>query len=108
MKKANAPWLVGAALCGLAAACSGSKSEPGTGPTTVDTGPAPQPIPIRRLTNDEYASSVADLFPGFTMPQFAFLPDPKVLGFTNFSSSQTGSLVWAEQYEAAAEAIAKL
>ncbi len=71
-------------------------------------GPAPQPIPIRRLTNDEYTASVADLFPGFTMPQFAFLPDPKVLGFTNFSSSQTGSLVWAEQYEAAAEAIAKL
>jgi len=106
MKKANAPWLMGAALCALAAACNGgNKTEP---PSTVDVGPAPQPVPIRRLTNNEYASSVADLFPGFTMPQFAFLPDPKVLGFTNFSSSQTGSLVWAEQYEAAAESIAKL
>ncbi len=105
MKKANAPWLMGAALCGLVAACNGNKSEPGP---AVAIGPAPQPVPIRRLTNDEYASSVADLFPGFTMPSFPFLPDPKVLGFTNFSSSQTGSLVWAEQYEAAAEAIAKL
>jgi hypothetical protein len=106
MIKLNAPWLMGAALCGLAVACNGSKSsEPAS---TEAVGPAPQPVPIRRLTNDEYTSSVADLFPGFTMPQFAFLPDPKVLGFTNFSSSQTGSLVWAEQYEAAAEAIAKV
>jgi hypothetical protein len=91
MKRANAPWLVGAALCGLAAACSGNKSEP----TPVAIGPGPQPNPIRRLTNDEYAASVADLFPGFTMPEFSFLPDTQVLGFTNFSSSQTGSLVWA-------------
>jgi hypothetical protein len=107
MKKAIAPWLMGAALCGLAVACNGNtKSEP-PGPTGA-VGPAPQPVPIRRLTTGEYASSVADLFPGFTMPQFSLLQDPKVLGFTNFSSSQTGSLVWAEQYEAAAEAIAKL
>jgi hypothetical protein len=107
MKKAIAPWLMGAALCGLAVACNGNgKTEP-PGPTGP-VGPAPQPVPIRRLTTGEYAASVADLFPGFTMPQFPLLQDPKVLGFTNFSSSQTGSLVWAEQYEAAAETIAKL
>ncbi len=105
MKKTKAPWLVGAVVCGLAAACSGNKNEPAA-PAAI--GPGPQPIPIRRLTNAEYTSSVADLFPGFTMPQFSFLPDPQVLGFTNFSSSQTGNLVWAEQYEAAAESIAML
>src|ERR1051326_1237378 len=67
-------------------------------PEKIDTsGPPPQPVPIRRLTNPEYAASVADLFPGYTIPQINFVPDPKVLGFTNLSSSQTGSLVRMEQ-----------
>jgi hypothetical protein len=70
-------------------------------------GPAPQAVPIRRLTNAEYQATVADLFPGFTLPEINFLSDAKVLGFTNLSSSQTGNLVWAEQHEAAAEAIAR-
>src|SRR5215813_11292053 len=65
-------------------------------------GPPPTPVPIRRLTNAEYAASVADLFPGYTMPEIIFVPDPKVLGFLNLSSSQTGSLVRMEQYESAA------
>jgi hypothetical protein len=70
-------------------------------------GPPPTPVPIRRLTNAEYAASVADLFPGYTIPELNFVPDPKVLGFINLSSSQTGSLVRMEQYEAAAFAIAQ-
>jgi hypothetical protein len=81
----------------------------GCRPDTVDkNGPPPTAVPIRRLTNAEYVASVADLFPGYTMPQINFVPDPKVLGFTNLSSSQTGSLVRMEQYESAALAISQL
>jgi len=75
----------------------------------IDTvGPPPQPVPIRRLTNGEYQASIADLFPGYTMPQISLVPDPKVLGFTNLSSSQTGSLVRMEQYESAALAVSQI
>jgi hypothetical protein len=70
-------------------------------------GPPPVQVPIRRLTNAEYTASVADLFPGYTMPEIVFVPDPKVLGFVNLSSSQTGSLVRMEQYESAALTIAQ-
>jgi Protein of unknown function (DUF1592)/Protein of unknown function (DUF1588)/Protein of unknown function (DUF1595)/Protein of unknown function (DUF1587)/Protein of unknown function (DUF1585) len=88
------------ALCVFAGAgCSLPKAD--------SAGPAPTPVPIRRLTNPEYKASVADLFPGYTMPEMSFVPDPKVLGFTNLSSSQTGSLVHMEQYESAAQAIAQ-
>ena len=105
MKKAIAPWLMGAALCGLAVACNGnSKSEP-PGPTGP-LGPAPQPVPIRRLTTGEYVATVADLFPGYPMPQY-FVPRTRRCWVPNFSSSQTGSLVRAEQYEAAGDAIAR-
>jgi len=52
-------------------------------------------------------ASVTDLFPGYTLPELTFVPDPKVLGFTNLSSSQTGSLVRMEQYETAAFAISQ-
>jgi hypothetical protein len=72
------------------------------------SGPPPNPVPIRRLTNAEYAASVADLFPGYTLPELNFVPDAKVLGFLNLSSSQTGSLVRMEQYESAATAIAQV
>jgi len=72
-----------------------------------DAGPAPQTVPIRRLTNAEYTASVADLFPGYTLPEIVFVPDPKVLGFVNLSSSQTGSLVRMEQYESAAFSISQ-
>ena len=77
-------------------------------PERIDeNGPAPQTVPIRRLTNAEYTASVADLFPGYTLPEIVFVPDPKVLGFVNLSSSQTGSLVRMEQYESAAFSISQ-
>jgi hypothetical protein len=89
------------ALCAFAGVgCSLQKAD-------TTSGPAPTPVPIRRLTNAEYTASVADLFPGYTMPEMNFVPDPKVLGFTNLSSSQTGSLVHMEQYESVAQAIAQ-
>jgi hypothetical protein len=77
-------------------------------PEKVDVnGPPPTTVPIRRLTNAEYAATVGDLFPGYKLPEITFVPDPKVLGFVNLSSSQTGSLVRMEQYEAAAFAISQ-
>ena len=70
--------------------------------------PPPAKVPLRRLTNAEYAAAVADLFPGYTLPEMVFVPDAKVLGFLNISSSQTGSLVRMEQYEMTALAIAEV
>ena len=78
-------------------------------PERIDeNGPAPQTVPIRRLTNAEYKATVGDLFPGYTLPEIIFVPDAKVLGFLNLSSSQTGSLVRMEQYESAAQSIAQV
>jgi hypothetical protein len=97
--KARVP--LGALL--LAAGLSGcGDDDPPPGPV----GPAPETVPIRRLTNTEYRNSVAALFPGRTLPDISFVADGKVVGFTNFSSAQTSSLVRTEQYVAAAEAIA--
>jgi hypothetical protein len=70
--------------------------------------PPPAKVPLRRLTNAEYAAAVADLFPGYALPEIVFVPDAKVLGFLNISSSQTGSLVRMEQYEMTALAIAEV
>ena len=92
---------------GAAALCASTLIA--CGPGKVDTvGPPPNSVPIRRLTNAEYTATVTDLFPGYTLPQLSFVPDAKVLGFLNLSSSQTGSLVRMEQYEAAAFAIAQM
>ena len=69
----------------------------------VDTvGPPPNSVPIRRLTNAEYTATVTDLFPGYDAAPAELRSRAKVLGFLNLSSSQTGSLVRMEQYEAAA------
>src|SRR5262249_31381172 len=46
-------------------------------------------------------------FPGYTLPAMPFVPDTNVVGFLNLSSSQTSSLVRTEQYQAAAEAVAR-
>src|SRR4029453_9801818 len=37
--------------------------------------PPPAKVPLRRLTNAEYAATVADLFPGATLPEMVFVPD---------------------------------
>jgi hypothetical protein len=90
-------------MCALSAlgliACGQEKIDP--------NGPPPTPIPIRRLTNAEYMATVSDLFPGYQLPEMHFVPDAKVLGFINLSSSQTGSLVRMEQYETTALGIAQ-
>jgi hypothetical protein len=63
-------------------------------------------VPIRRLTNAEYAASIADLFPGYAIPAPTFIADTKTLNFLNLSSSQNASRVRMEQYQAAAELVA--
>jgi hypothetical protein len=106
MKKATTRRSVAATMCALCVvvAVGGGACTP----EKMDVnGPPPTTVPIRRLTNAEYAATVADLFPGYTLPDIVFVPDPKVLGFVNLSSSQTGSLVRMEQYEAAAFSIAQ-
>src|SRR4029077_2409458 len=91
----------GALLLGLGLlSCDGATPPPPT------VGPAPEVVPIRRLTNDEYLASVTDLFPGFAIETPSFVSDTKVLGFNTLTRSQTSSLVRTEQYQAAAEAIA--
>jgi hypothetical protein len=102
MTSASARRSVAATLCALCTSGLLACQE-----QVDNAGPPPQTVPIRRLTNAEYVASVADLFPGYTLPQLAFVPDPKVLGFVNLSSSQTGSLVRMEQYEAAAFSISQ-
>jgi hypothetical protein len=98
-------WLMGA-LVAATTACGGGGSQ-GNPPSESGNGPAPEIVPIRRLTNAEYAASVADLFPGQQLPPVSFVSDVRVLGFLNISSSQSGSQVRMEQYEAAALEIAQ-
>lgn len=68
-------------------------------------GPPPELVPIRRLTNAEYAAATTDLFPGFALPAPTFVNDTKTLNFLNISSSQNATQVRMEQYLGAAEAI---
>jgi Protein of unknown function (DUF1592)/Protein of unknown function (DUF1588)/Protein of unknown function (DUF1587)/Protein of unknown function (DUF1595)/Protein of unknown function (DUF1585) len=100
--------LAGAVLvaCG-SVACGGGGGAQTSAQSQPGGGPAPEEIPIRRLTNTEYAASVADLFPGTELPPLSFVTDVRVLGFLNISSSQSGSQVRMEQYEAAALKIAQ-
>ena len=107
MKKATVRRSGAATMCALFVVTGGIGA--GCNQEKVDTnGPPPTAVPIRRLTNAEYTATVADLFPGYTLPSLVFVPDPKVLGFVNLSSSQTGSLVRMEQYEAAAFSISQV
>ena len=108
MKKVTARRSVAATMCALCVVTGVGIVGGACTPETIDVnGPPPTTVPIRRLTNAEYVATVADLFPGYTLPDIVFVPDPKVLGFVNLSSSQTGSLVRMEQYEAAAFSIAQ-
>jgi hypothetical protein len=105
MRKASIGYGVAAASLAAVAGLAVAGCSNGNAPAPV--GPAPQAVPIRRLTNAEYIASVTDLFPGYSLPAMPFVSDTNVLGFTNLSSSQTSSLVRTEQYQAAAEAVAR-
>ena len=68
---------VAATMCALCVVVASSVAAPAR-PEKIDVnGPPPTPVPIRRLTNAEYAATVADLFPGYTLPEIALRPRPE-------------------------------
>jgi hypothetical protein len=97
-------WLAVVPVLAIALAACGDDTT--ALPLLPANGPRPEVLPIRRLTNAEYTASVTDLFPGIKLPDLTFVPDTKILGFSNLSSAQTSSLVRMEQYETAGQAIA--
>ncbi len=113
----NSTSLAFALVLGLAsagsAALSGCKSEGvAPAPTPLATGPAGPanafPVGAQRLTKSQYTASIHDIFGPDTVVPPALEPDVAAEGFESVGS--TGSTVSArgiEQYEAAAQAIAK-
>gem|GEM_PF-136607 len=81
-----------------------------TSATDVCTTPGqfdPGPTFLRRLSNDEYRSTVETLFgDGYGGVVAEFPPDPLLRGFKNNSESVAISSLHGERYQAAAEQIA--
>lgn len=66
----------------------------------------PGPSPLRRLSRTEYDTTVYQLLGDTTFPAREFTPDEEALGFDNQAAAQTVSVLLAEQYQEAAEALA--
>jgi Protein of unknown function (DUF1592)/Protein of unknown function (DUF1588)/Protein of unknown function (DUF1587)/Protein of unknown function (DUF1595)/Protein of unknown function (DUF1585) len=66
----------------------------------------PGPSPLRRLTRDEYDSTIADLAGDTSKPGSDFPPEARALGFNNIADAQTVTSLLAESYKTAAEGIA--
>jgi hypothetical protein len=94
----------------LVAGCAAATSRPSVesvAPLALEPAPAvvAAPVPLRRLTNEEYNNTVRDLLGDTSRPADAFPPDEAVGGFENNTVSPvTQALV--ERYMDAAEAIA--
>ncbi len=95
-------------LC-LACACR-SASLPPAPPEPeepADAGLPAVPSATRRLTREEYDSTVRDLLGDATAPGVStFPPDEETLGYDDFSDTQAVSPLLAERYLDAAEALA--
>ena len=63
------------------------------------------PVPLRRLTNEEYNNTVRDLLGDTSRPADAFPPDETVFGFENNTVAPVTQLL-VERYMSAAEALA--
>ncbi len=122
-------WLVVAMLAGCQGTLDGAEgtgadgggSRPSSGgsgaiPGGFDTKSAcedlgdrlsPGPAPLRRLTRQEYDSTVAELAGDTTAPGRDFPPEARALGFNNIADAQTVTTLLAEAYKAAAEGIAE-
>jgi len=61
---------------------------------------------MRRLTNDEYRTTVQDLLGLAAPPADPLLPDTRALGYSNFSSALTVSAVIGSQYATMATRLA--
>lgn len=81
----------------LLAAC-GDRS-PGA---KVDPEPAALPTPLRRLTEEQYARTVRDLFPGVVLAPQRLVDDALVGGFDNNVIGQAPSALLVERVETAA------
>jgi hypothetical protein len=88
--------------------CTGASSEP----AAPKSGPAPSaaaavavaPVPLRRLTREEYNNTVRDLLADTTRPANAFPPDETVGGFESNGMAPVTALQ-VERYMDAAEAL---
>lgn len=83
----------------------GVSGGPGLAPSACGVPQAPR-APLRRLTHFEYNSTVRDLLGDTTSPANAFPGEQLSNGFGNDADAQPVSTLLAEQYIAAAEAIA--
>jgi hypothetical protein len=83
----------------------------GSGPSAACS--ARLPAPVRRLSHDELAHTLADLFPGLDVGKPTLVPDADMLGFTNRAKLLNASALLVQQYNdlaagIAAKAVAKL
>lgn len=56
------------------------------------------PNPLLRLTNNEVANSIRDMFPGIAMPEAPLAPEPSVEGFSTLAELQGVSSTAIEAY----------
>lgn len=61
--------------------------------------------PLRRLTSVEYRHTVADLFPGVSLPDLTLVPDNRLQGLENQSGQQAPSDLLISRYHQAARTI---
>ena len=76
--------------------------EPADGPREPDAPPADLPAPLRRLTEEQYARTVRDLFPGVEIAPQRLVDDAIVGGFDNNVVGQVPSALLVERAQAAA------
>jgi hypothetical protein len=94
---AGASGMTGGPVTGGVAACSGE------GTVAV---PSPGASPVRRLNRREYDNTIRDLLGERSGVASSFTPEEKALGFDNNADALGVSSLLAEQYEAAAGALA--
>ncbi len=88
------------------AALGGASSSTGAQPSFIIPAGAPGPTALRRLTDDEYRTTVQDLLGLAAPPADPLLPDTRTLGYSNFSSALTVSAVLGSQYATMAARLA--
>jgi hypothetical protein len=92
----------------LLAACTGSVSDPSAAERAVVDGFEPAPATLQRLTRIEYQNSVRDLLPAGSFVPSDLEVDTILYGFATIGASEISIAPRAaEQYEAAAHAIAE-
>lgn len=102
--------LAGAALL-IAGGCQGTLGDPdgssGNPPVNPPNNPSCSPTadPLRRLTVNEYRNTVAELFPGVTLPTQLPIDDERIGGFIGQADGQSVSAIGVQRYAELAETI---